>query len=185
MLRYHPQQARADRADADRHHDLRLRLRPPAARRSRSSPWPASTASRPSATQQLQEQFGYDQPIWQQYFDYVGDVLHGDFGISIATKRPVIERVPDAVPGDHRTRALRHDLRHRARHPGRHLRRGQARLAGSTRRLMGTALVGYSMPIFWWGLLLIIFFSGYARLDAGLGPHRPAATSSSRSPASC
>jgi dipeptide transport system permease protein len=25
--------------------------------------------------------------------------------------------------------------------------------------LMGTALVGYSMPIFWWGLLLIIFFS--------------------------
>ncbi len=27
--------------------------------------------------------------------------------------------------------------------------------------IMGTALVGYSMPIFWWGLLLIIFFSGY------------------------
>jgi dipeptide transport system permease protein len=27
--------------------------------------------------------------------------------------------------------------------------------------LMGTALVGFSMPIFWWGLLLIIFFSGY------------------------
>src|SRR4029079_15245580 len=27
--------------------------------------------------------------------------------------------------------------------------------------LMGTALIGYSMPIFWWGLLLIIFFSGY------------------------
>ncbi len=26
--------------------------------------------------------------------------------------------------------------------------------------LMGTALVGYSMPIFWWGLLLIILFSG-------------------------
>jgi ABC-type dipeptide/oligopeptide/nickel transport system permease component len=26
--------------------------------------------------------------------------------------------------------------------------------------IMGTALVGYSMPIFWWGLLLIILFSG-------------------------
>ena len=26
--------------------------------------------------------------------------------------------------------------------------------------MMGTALVGYSMPIFWWGLLLIILFSG-------------------------
>ena len=38
--------------------------------------------------------------------------------------------------------------------------------------VMGTALVGYSMPIFWWGLLLIIFFSGMLRLDAGVGPHR-------------
>jgi dipeptide transport system permease protein len=26
--------------------------------------------------------------------------------------------------------------------------------------VMGAALVGYSMPIFWWGLLLIILFSG-------------------------
>ena len=38
--------------------------------------------------------------------------------------------------------------------------------------LMGAALIGYSMPIFWWGLLLIILFSGELRLDAGLGPHR-------------
>jgi dipeptide transport system permease protein len=30
--------------------------------------------------------------------------------------------------------------------------------------LMGVALVGYSMPIFWWGLLLIIFFSNYLQL---------------------
>ena len=50
---------------------------------------------------------------------------------------------------------------------------------------MGTALVGYSMPIFWWGLLLIIFFAGYPRT----GPRSPAASrspiSSSPSPASC
>jgi ABC-type antimicrobial peptide transport system permease subunit len=26
--------------------------------------------------------------------------------------------------------------------------------------IMGTALIGYSMPIFWWGLLLIVLFSG-------------------------
>ncbi|HSO47710.1 MAG TPA: ABC transporter permease subunit, partial [Rhizobiaceae bacterium] len=30
--------------------------------------------------------------------------------------------------------------------------------------VMGTALVGYSMPIFWWGLLLIMFMSGYLGL---------------------
>ena len=50
---------------------------------------------------------------------------------------------------------------------------------------MGAALVGYSMPIFWWGLLLIIFFSGILRLDAGLGPHLADVLLSRRSPASC
>ena len=38
---------------------------------------------------------------------------------------------------------------------------------------MTVSLFGYSMPIFWWGLLLIMFFVGDARLAAGLGPHRP------------
>ena len=38
----------------------------------------------------LKEQFGYNLPIWQQYFNYIGGVLHGDFGASISTKRPVI-----------------------------------------------------------------------------------------------
>ena len=40
--------------------------------------------------------------------------------------------------------------------------------------LMGTALVGYSMPIFWWGLLLIIFFSGtlgWTPVSGRLGLH--------------
>jgi dipeptide transport system permease protein len=37
--------------------------------------------------------------------------------------------------------------------------------------VMGTALTGYSMPIFWWGLILIMLFSS-AGLDARVGPHR-------------
>jgi ABC-type dipeptide/oligopeptide/nickel transport system permease component len=37
--------------------------------------------------------------------------------------------------------------------------------------IMTTALVGFSMPIFWWGLMLIILFSGHAWLDACLGTH--------------
>jgi len=38
----------------------------------------------------LKHQFGFDQPIWQQYFGYIGGILHGDFGTSIETHRPVI-----------------------------------------------------------------------------------------------
>ena len=50
---------------------------------------------------------------------------------------------------------------------------------------MGVALVGYSMPIFWWGLLLIIFFSGYLGWTPVSGRIGAAVSSSSRSPASC
>ena len=39
--------------------------------------------------------------------------------------------------------------------------------------LMTVSLFGYSMPIFWWGLLLIMFVSVRLGLSAGLGPHRP------------
>ena len=48
--------------------------------------------------------------------------------------------------------------------------------------VMGVSLAGYSMPIFWWGLLLILLFSVQLGLDARLRPHRRASTSSSRSP---
>jgi dipeptide transport system permease protein len=37
--------------------------------------------------------------------------------------------------------------------------------------VMGVSLTGYSMPIFWWGLLLILLFSVQPGPDAGVGPH--------------
>ena len=40
--------------------------------------------------------------------------------------------------------------------------------------VMGISLAGYSMPIFWWGLLLILLVFGAARLDSGVGPDRGA-----------
>ena len=50
--------------------------------------------------------------------------------------------------------------------------------------LMGVSLVGYSMPIFWWGLLLIILFSGTLGWTPVSG-RIVLLTSSRRSPASC
>ena len=52
-------------------------------------------------------------------------------------------------------------------------------------RVMGAALVGYSMPIFWWGLLLIILFSGMLGWTPVSGRISLALLSSRRSPASC
>ena len=86
----------------------------------------------PERHAELMAQFGFDQPLWKQYLDYVGGLLHGDFGISFSTKKPVLSEFMALFPATLELAALRHHARHRARRPGRHLRRGQARLAGST-----------------------------------------------------
>ena len=44
----------------------------------------------PERYEQLKIQFGFDKPLWQQYVNYIWDVLHGDFGQSISTHSPVI-----------------------------------------------------------------------------------------------
>jgi dipeptide transport system permease protein len=107
----------------------------------------------------LKVQFGFDRPIWQQYFSYVGGLLHGDFGSSVETHRPVIEIFRTLFPATLELSLCAIIFAIVLGVP--------AGIFAATRRgtivdqgLMGTALIGYSMPIFWWGLLLIIFFSG-------------------------
>ena len=52
-------------------------------------------------------------------------------------------------------------------------------------RVMGASLTGYSMPIFWWGLLLIMLFSVQLGWTPVSGRIDVISTTSSRSPASC
>ena len=56
---------------------------------------------------------------------------------------------------------------------------------GFDQALMGAALTGYSMPIFWWGLLLIMLFSGNLGWTPVSGRIDLITIISSRSPASC
>ena len=114
----------------------------------------------PERHAEISQHLGYDRPMVIQYLDYLKGILTGDFGTSIVTKQPVLDQFFDAVSGDPGTVALRHRVRHRARHSGRHLRRASSAAPSSTRPSWARRLIGYSMPIFWWGLLLIILFSG-------------------------
>lgn len=110
--------------------------------------------------QELVHQFGFDKPMLLQYLDYLRGVLHGDLGTSITTKRPVLTEFRNLFPATLELSICAIILAVALGIP--------AGVVAAVRRgswidqtLMGTALVGYSMPIFWWGLLLIIFFSGY------------------------
>jgi peptide/nickel transport system permease protein len=46
----------------------------------------------------LHHQYGLDRPYWVQYADYMGKVVRGDLGTSIATRQPVLEMIRVALP---------------------------------------------------------------------------------------
>ncbi|ORE93519.1 ABC transporter permease subunit [Acuticoccus yangtzensis] len=113
----------------------------------------------PERYQQLMVQFGFDRPIWEQYLVYVGNMLQGDFGVSFSTKRPVLDDFLNLFPATLELSIFAMIFAIAIGIPAGIL---AAVKRGSVfdQAAMGVALTGYSMPIFWWGLLLIILFSG-------------------------
>src|SRR5690606_9713460 len=108
---------------------------------------------------EISHMLGYDRPLFVQYFDYLGGILTGDFGNSIVTRRPVLDDFMALFPA---TLELSFCAMFIAVLIGVPAGVFAAIKRGSffDQTIMSTALVGYSMPIFWWGLLLIIVFSG-------------------------
>ncbi len=107
----------------------------------------------------LMQEFGYDRPILVQYGSYLKDLANGDFGTSIITKKPVMDEFFTLFPATVELSICAMFLAVMIGLP--------AGIIAAVRRgsvfdhtVMTGALAGYSMPIFWWGLLLIIFFSG-------------------------
>jgi dipeptide transport system permease protein len=112
----------------------------------------------PERHAELMAQFGFDKPMWRQYVDYIGQLLQGNFGYSFSTKRPVLDEFMARFPA---TLELAFCAIVLATVIG-----VAAGILAAVKRgswidqaTMSTALVGYSMPIFWWALLLIILFS--------------------------
>jgi len=114
----------------------------------------------PTRHEELRHQFGFDKPLLIQYLLYVSRVLHGDLPNSLSTHQPVLTEFTQLFPA---TIELSVSAMLFAVILGL-----PAGILAATRRgkfldhsVMGVSLVGYSMPIFWWGLLLILFFSVY------------------------
>ena len=107
----------------------------------------------------LLKQFGLDRPLWEQYFSFLGGVLQGDLGKSVVTKQPVVEEFFTLFPATIELSVCAILLALMLGLPAGILA-GVKRGSILDHGVMTVSLTGYSMPIFWWGPLLIIFFSG-------------------------
>ena len=119
----------------------------------------------PERHAELLHEMGLDRPLYVQFFDYVGGVLQGDLGISVITQRPVMDEFLTLFPATVELAIFAMIFATLIGLP--------AGVLAAVKRgsvydhvVMGTSLTGYSMPIFWWGLLLILFFS----VDLGWTP---------------
>jgi dipeptide transport system permease protein len=112
----------------------------------------------PERHAELLHEMGLDRPLYVQFFDYVGGVLKGDLGISVITHRPVMDEFLTLFPATVELAIFAMIFATLVGLPAGILaavRRGSV----YDHTVMGVSLTGYSMPIFWWGLLLILFFS--------------------------
>ena len=104
------------------------------------------------------ERLGLNKPLYAQYFDYVTSLLQGNLGMSVVSQRSVWEEFKALFPA---TLELALVAMLIASVLGLIVGMIAAMRRGSVfdHGVMGVSLTGYSMPIFWWGLLLIMLFS--------------------------
>jgi dipeptide transport system permease protein len=115
--------------------------------------------------EQLRREYGFDKPVLVQYGLYVARLLHGDLGRSIVTREPVMSEFATLFPATIELAVCAIVFAICLGLP--------AGILAAVKRnsildhgVMGISLTGYSMPIFWWGLLLILLFS----VELGLTP---------------
>lgn len=112
----------------------------------------------PERHAELRADLGLDKPMLEQYGIYIKNVLQGDLGKSIVTKTPVLDEFLTLFPA---TVELSICAILFAITIGIPIGILAAVKRGSIYDYltMGVSLTGYSMPIFWWALILILTFS--------------------------
>jgi len=106
----------------------------------------------------LMKDYGMDRPLMVQYGLYLGRVLQGDLGKSMITQTPVVEEFIALFPATIELAVCAILFALVIGIPAGMLAAVKRNSALDHGVMLGS-LTGYSMPIFWWGLLLILLFS--------------------------
>jgi peptide/nickel transport system permease protein len=123
----------------------------------------------PDVYERVRMELGIDLPLYQQYWNYLVKLLHGDLGTAVLTARPVLEDLMRVFPATLELATVAIIIGVVFGVPmGVVAAINQGRWPDHVIRL--TALVGYSMPVFWLGLVGLLVF--YDALDWVAGPGR-------------
>jgi peptide/nickel transport system permease protein len=118
----------------------------------------AGEESNPEVLTEIRRSFGLDQPIPVQYVKYVGNALSGDLGRSSRTGLPVAQSIGHALP-------VTLQLAVFAMLIAGLIGIGAGVVAAVRRRTVsewaanGVALLGLSIPNFWFGLMAVLMFA--------------------------
>jgi len=118
---------------------------------------------------QVYLELGLDQPIYIQYLRYLGQLAEGDLGVSIMTARPVLDDILRFFPATLELATIATLLGILVGIPmGVFAAVNQGRWPDHIVRVVG--LIGYSVPVFWLGMVALLIF--YAKLGWVAGPGR-------------
>ena len=121
-----------------------------------------STALSPEQLASLRAYFGLDQPLYQQYWTWLSSLLRGDFGYSIRTGRPVLVEITERLPATLELAVAATAIAVAIGLPLGLLSAVRPRSRADVIARIG-GLIGLSLPSFWLGTLIIVFFSLYLR----------------------
>jgi peptide/nickel transport system permease protein len=116
----------------------------------------------PAMVAELKRFFGLDQPWWRQYAIWIGGLAQGDLGTSWRTGKPVIALILERLPVTIELTGLAVAFALLLGIPAGIVSATRRDQAIDTATRVGT-LVGLSIPVFWQGTMLILFFSIYLR----------------------
>ena len=116
----------------------------------------------PDATQDIREatirHYGLDQPLWQQYFAFLGRLLRGDLGRSFVLNIPVLQLVLSRLPATLEL-ALASVLIGALVGIPLGIYAGYRPESPVSKTIMAASVLGFSVPTFWVGLILILTFA--------------------------
>lgn len=116
----------------------------------------------PDAPQDVREfiiaRFGLDRPLWEQYLTFLGNVLVGDFGHSFVYNMPVLDLILSRLPATLEL-ALTAVIGAAVIGVPLGIYAGYRPNSFSSHTIMSLSILGFSVPTFWVGLILILTFA--------------------------